>query len=205
MGVSWVTLMMLGTFAHAQPTPAAHRPDRVAPTPSAPTHEAGAVMPFGPTGPMADGVAQLRPHVPDTRTATPPVAPLLLLPADEHASTAFVKATAQAKPTTITPPSGHASAGPPAERDVRVLAAGCANCHGPVGHSPEGIPPLSGLPLDYLRQRLNAFKTGKAPDATVMTRLLASLDAAELEALAQWFARQPQPAKGQAFPSRGAP
>lgn len=72
-----------------------------------------------------------------------------------------------------------------------------------MGHPPEGIPPLEGLPLGYLRERLNAFKTGKAPDATVMTRLLTSLDATALEALARWFARQPQPATGQTA-GRGA-
>lgn len=92
----------------------------------------------------------------------------------------------------------------PTALDLNVLAAGCANCHGPVGHPTEGIAPLAGLPLEYLRERLSAFKTGKAPEATIMPRLLAGLEAAELEALAQWFAQQPQPTQGQPAPSRGA-
>lgn len=131
-------------------------------------------MPSAPVGQTAAGVARTRPDAP---AASP----------------------------TARPPAPSGSPAPAARRaDVAVLAAGCANCHGPQGHPTSTIPPLAGLPLDYLRERLKAFQQGKAAaDATVMPRLLASYDDASLEALAQWFAGQD--AKGSDRPARGAP
>ena len=75
-------------------------------------------------------------------------------------------------------------------QDVAVLAASCANCHGPDGRSTGGIPTLRGLPEAHLLQRLQAFKAGTAPDATVMTRLAKGYDDAQLQALAQWFSKK---------------
>jgi len=71
--------------------------------------------------------------------------------------------------------------------NVAVLAATCANCHGPDGHSPGAIPSLRGLPAEHLLQRMQAFKAGKAADATVMTRLMTAYDDAQIHDLAQWF------------------
>jgi cytochrome c553 len=76
--------------------------------------------------------------------------------------------------------------------DVAVLAASCANCHGPDGRSTGGIPTLRGLPDAYLLQRLQAFKAGTAQDATVMTRLAKGYDDEQLKALAQWFSKKGQ-------------
>lgn len=75
-------------------------------------------------------------------------------------------------------------------QDVAVLAATCANCHGPDGRSTGGIPTLRGLPETHLLQRLQAFKAGTAKDATVMTRLAKGYDDEQLQALAQWFSKK---------------
>lgn len=74
--------------------------------------------------------------------------------------------------------------------DVAVLAASCANCHGPDGRSTGGMPQLRGLPETYLLERLQAFKAGTAKDATVMTRLAKGYDDEQLKALAQWFSKK---------------
>lgn len=75
-------------------------------------------------------------------------------------------------------------------QDVAVLAASCANCHGPDGRSTGGMPQLRGLPETYLLERLQAFKAGTAKDATVMTRLAKGYDDEQLKALAQWFSKK---------------
>ena len=82
------------------------------------------------------------------------------------------------------------AAAPLRAQDVAVLAASCANCHGPDGRSTGGIPTLRGLPEAYLLQRLQAFKAGTAQDATVMTRLAKGYDDEQLKALAQWFSKK---------------
>lgn len=75
-------------------------------------------------------------------------------------------------------------------QDVAVLAASCANCHGPDGRSTGAMPQLRGLPETYLLERLQAFKAGTAKDATVMTRLAKGYDDEQLKALAQWFSKK---------------
>lgn len=75
-------------------------------------------------------------------------------------------------------------------RDAAVLAATCANCHGPDGRSPGVIPSLRGQSAERLLQRMQAFKAGQAADATVMARLMKGYDEAQLQALARWFATQ---------------
>lgn len=77
-------------------------------------------------------------------------------------------------------------------QDASLLAGTCANCHGPDGRPPHGstIPGLRGHSAEHLQQRLFAFKAGTAPDATVMTRLMRGYDAAQIQALAQWFAEK---------------
>ena len=69
-------------------------------------------------------------------------------------------------------------------QDASVLAGTCLNCHGPEGRSAGAIPSLRGHTAGYLLQRLQAFRTGQAPDATVMTRLMKGYDDAQVEALA---------------------
>jgi len=78
----------------------------------------------------------------------------------------------------------------PSTLDAAVLAGTCFNCHGPDGRSTGAIPSLQGRSAVELRQRLHSFQRGQAPDATVMTRLMKGYDDAQIEALAQWFARK---------------
>ena len=73
-------------------------------------------------------------------------------------------------------------------QDVAALAASCANCHGPDGRSSTEIPSLRGSQAAHLKQRMLDFKTGKAADATVMTRLMKAYAEDEISALADWFA-----------------
>ena len=73
-------------------------------------------------------------------------------------------------------------------QDVAALAASCANCHGPDGRSSTEIPSLRGSQAAHLKQRMLDFKTGKAADATVMTRLMKGYADDEIHALADWFA-----------------
>lgn len=85
-----------------------------------------------------------------------------------------------------------ADAGGLRAQDVAVLAASCANCHGPDGRSTGGIPTLRGVAEAHLLARLQAFKAGTAQDATVMTRLAKGYDDEQLKALAQWFGKEGQ-------------
>lgn len=75
-------------------------------------------------------------------------------------------------------------------QDISVLAGTCANCHGPDGRSTTSIPTLRGVGAEHLLQRLQAFKAGTAPDATVMTRLMKGYDDSQIQALAQWFSKE---------------
>lgn len=84
----------------------------------------------------------------------------------------------------------HASSPALKAQDIAVLAASCANCHGPDGRSTGGIPTLRGLPASHLQQRMQAFKAGTAPDATVMTRLMKGYDDTQIKALADWFSKE---------------
>lgn len=82
---------------------------------------------------------------------------------------------------------GLPSAGALAEQDVSVLAGTCANCHGTDGRSPGAIPPIAGLPFEFLLTQLLAFKAGEVPGATVMTRIATGYSDEELEAIARYF------------------
>jgi len=80
--------------------------------------------------------------------------------------------------------------------DTALLAANCTTCHGPGGQPPAGssgsIPALRGQGSAALLERMQAFKAGRVAGATVMPLLMQGYDAAQMQALAQWFA---QPAK----------
>lgn len=81
-----------------------------------------------------------------------------------------------------------AGSAPPRAAEIALLAAGCANCHGPVGHPGDGVLPLEGMPAERLRARLQAFRQGGADaGATIMPRLIQGYDAREIEALVRWF------------------
>ncbi|MDB5861103.1 MAG: cytochrome [Ramlibacter sp.] len=75
--------------------------------------------------------------------------------------------------------------------NLRSLAASCAQCHGTDGRSAPGssVPPIAGMPRDYLAAQLKAFKAGTRP-STVMGQLAKGFSDAQLEQLADYFNRQ---------------
>ena len=87
-------------------------------------------------------------------------------------------------------PLGAAAQGP----DVlyaRSLAATCANCHGTDGRTVPGsaVPPLAGMPRDYMLQQLMAFRDGTRP-ATVMHQIAKGYTEPQLAQIAGYFAAQ---------------
>ena len=81
-----------------------------------------------------------------------------------------------------------------AQPQSRTLAAGCASCHGTQGTSAGAMPSIAGLPRELLAEQLRAFRDGRR-EATVMHQLAKGYDDAQIEALAEHFARQRPMAK----------
>lgn len=74
--------------------------------------------------------------------------------------------------------------------DVTVLAAACANCHGPDGRSPASIPSIAGRPESILLAQLRAFQSETPPaNTTIMDRLTKGFTDDELVALAHHFSQ----------------
>lgn len=86
--------------------------------------------------------------------------------------------------------AGAASAQQPDASSARYLAANCANCHGTQGHSAGAIPSLAGQKKDYLVERLREFRDGKR-SATIMHQLSKGYTDAQIDLIAEHFARQP--------------
>lgn len=68
-------------------------------------------------------------------------------------------------------------------------AAVCANCHGTDGRVAGAIPRIAGQPAPLLAAKLKDFRDGKGETWTVMPRLAKGLNDAEIEHLAQYFAK----------------
>ena len=75
----------------------------------------------------------------------------------------------------------------------RANAAMCANCHGSEGRTVDNsaVPPLAGLPRDYLIQQMQAFKDGSRK-ATVMHQLSKGLSDAQIASMADYFSTLPR-------------
>lgn len=86
-----------------------------------------------------------------------------------------------------TPTSSSATPSPPSRGQA--LAAACTPCHQP---GLTGIPTLSGQTREALQAKLHEFRDGSLA-GTVMPQLARGYTAAELDALAQWFASRPTP------------
>jgi cytochrome c553 len=83
-----------------------------------------------------------------------------------------------------------------ADLSLRSLAATCAGCHGTAGHAVQGggIPSLAGMPREAFMADMRGFRDGTRP-ATIMQQLAKGFDAAQIEALADYFfARGNEPA-----------
>ena len=72
---------------------------------------------------------------------------------------------------------------------ARSLAATCANCHGTNGSTIRGsaVPPVAGMPKEYMLRQLAAFKDGSRP-ASVMHQIAKGFTDAQLDQIASYFA-----------------
>jgi cytochrome c553 len=79
------------------------------------------------------------------------------------------------------------------EKGVRALAANCAICHGTEGRAAAGsnVRGLAGRPRQELVQILAAYRDGSRP-ATVMHQIVKGYGDAEIDAMADWFSKQPR-------------
>ncbi len=74
-----------------------------------------------------------------------------------------------------------------------LIAQTCFACHGPGGESvAPAIPSLAGLPRRYLVEVMQAYRYG-GRFSTLMGRLMSAYDDTEIERLANYFSRQPEP------------
>jgi len=74
-------------------------------------------------------------------------------------------------------------------RNVELLAASCASCHGTRGKSVGGIPSLAGLDKLHFIEQMDQF-INKNRSATVMHHHASGYTAQEIESLAQFFSQQ---------------
>ena len=72
----------------------------------------------------------------------------------------------------------------------RYVAANCANCHGTNGIARGAMPSLAGQKKEYIAEQMRAFRDGKRP-ATLMHQIAKGYTDAQVEAVAEFFARQP--------------
>jgi cytochrome c553 len=82
------------------------------------------------------------------------------------------------------PAAALAQAGPPG-------AASCSGCHAPAVSPAIVVPPINGRPANETVIALREFKSGARP-ATVMGRIAKGFNDGETDAIAAWFATQPQ-------------
>jgi cytochrome c553 len=76
-----------------------------------------------------------------------------------------------------------------AANSIRYVAANCANCHGTLGRSSGAMPSLAGLQKPYFLEQMRLFREGKRA-ATVMHQIAKGYSEEQIEALADFFARQ---------------
>lgn len=75
---------------------------------------------------------------------------------------------------------------------ARNLAATCAACHGTDGRSvTQEVPSLAGRPRDYIVTQMRAFRDGTRA-ASIMPQIAKGYSDAQVEALADYFARRPR-------------
>ena len=86
------------------------------------------------------------------------------------------------------PAPAAAPAPPPSPAAVRNMISNCYSCHGTDGRSPGSIPSLTGKNAEQALLMLKEFKSGQL-SATVMTRHAKGYSDAELEALANYIAK----------------
>ncbi len=78
----------------------------------------------------------------------------------------------------------------PARADMasgEVLANTCFSCHGTDGKSADEMPTIAGKSEEFIREKLQAFKSGELK-GTIMARIVKGFSDAEIAALAKYFA-----------------
>lgn len=84
---------------------------------------------------------------------------------------------------------------------ARNLAATCAGCHGPEGHSVGGMmASLAGREREEILAILADFRKGRRP-ATIMHQIVSGYSDVQLQLIAAWYAAQPAAARAPAPPS----
>ncbi len=73
---------------------------------------------------------------------------------------------------------------------ARYIAANCANCHGTQGASKGAMPSLGGQRKEVIASQMRAFRDGTRP-ATLMHQIAKGYTDAQIDAIAEHFARQP--------------
>jgi sulfide dehydrogenase cytochrome subunit len=73
---------------------------------------------------------------------------------------------------------------------TRYAAANCANCHGTGGVAKGAMPSLAGLKKAAIVEQVRAFRDGKR-QATLMHQIAKGYTDAQIDAIADHFARQP--------------
>ena len=74
--------------------------------------------------------------------------------------------------------------------DARSLAASCAACHGTNGNAQGSMVTLAGTPQQVIAQKMQDYKAGRVPTATVMHQLAKGYTDDEINAIAAYFAAQ---------------
>ena len=84
----------------------------------------------------------------------------------------------------------HAPAGKAEELSrAAILSASCEGCHGTYGRSPGAIPTIAGKSAEYLREKLEGFRSGDE-EATVMDRHVKGYSEEEIRLIAEYFSQQ---------------
>jgi cytochrome c553 len=83
-----------------------------------------------------------------------------------------------------------AQAGPAIPANAAYLAANCANCHGTTGNAKGAMPSLAGQQKNFIVEQMRAFRDGKRP-ATIMHQLAKGYTDPQIDAIAEFFSRQP--------------
>ena len=106
-------------------------------------------------------------------------------------------------------PTPAAERGDPGDPGARLALLGkweegvpaCVQCHGPGGIGVgDAFPAIAGQPAGYIAAQLRAWQAGtrKNDPIELMRHLSAKLNASEVKAVAEWFARQPVATAGDA-------
>jgi cytochrome c553 len=73
---------------------------------------------------------------------------------------------------------------------VRSWAASCSACHGTNGNAQPGMISLAGVPKEVTIQKMQDYKAGRVPAATIMHQLAKGYSDEQIAAIAGYFAAQ---------------